>query len=309
VVDPALSARFEEARIKGLPHEDYIDLRGAPPRDFLAEDGRYDVVLTHQLWGLPELAEPGGPTGCSPLHTPDAWRRRLSRSLARYVFMFGPHFNGASLERSIPGYTPHEVSTSSCLTVFASRDRGAPAEVPTLELSFEDLAKARLERLEELGDNYHLDLSYTEVSSAHVEQIAAMPRLVSLSLAATRITDGDLARLSATLDLRQLNLDRTPVSSAGLSHVGRLARLSCLSLNDTRVDDAGLSHLRALGNLEWLSLVGTEVGDRGLEALAALGGLRYLSLVHTRASAGAVAALARALPACDINFPTEDVPA
>ena len=307
--DPALSTRLEEARIKGILREDPIDLRGAPPRDFLAEDGRYDLVLTHFLWGDPELAggDTSGPTVCSPLHTPDAWRRRFLLSEARYVFMFGPHFNGASLDHSIPGYTPHEVTTRSFLSVFASQDRGAPAEVPELELSFEDMAEARLARLEELGDNRHLDLSGTAVSAEHVGQIAAMRRLTSLSLAATRITDGDLARLSATLDLRQLDLGRTLVGPAGLVHVGRLARLQCLSLNDTRVDDTGLAHLRALGDLEWLSLVGTAVGDRGVEALTAMGGLRYVSLVHTRASARAVTALARALPECEINFQAEDV--
>jgi hypothetical protein len=308
-VDPALSTQLEEARIQGLLREDHLDLRGVPPRDFLAEDGRYDVVLTHFLWGDPDFAgrDPSGPTACSPLHTPDAWRRRLALSGARYVFMFGPHFNGASLDHSIPGYTPHEVTTRSSLTVFASPDRGAPAEVPDLELRFEDLAEARLARLGELGDNHHLDLSESEVSGEHVEQIAAMKRLTSLSLAATRITDGDLARLCATLDLTRLDLDGTGVGPAGLAHVGRLARLRCLSLNDTRVDDTGLAHLRGLGDLEWLSLVGTAVGDRGIEVLAALDNLKYVSLVGTRASAGAVAALARALPACDINFDTGDV--
>jgi hypothetical protein len=309
-VDPALSAQLEEARAEGLLREDHIDLRGAPPRDFLVERERYDVVLTHHLWGAPERAEggPESPTACSPWHTAEAWRRRLLLAEARYVFMFGPDFNAARLDHSIPGYTSHHVRTASFLSVFAARDRGAPAEVPALSLGYEDLTKARLERLSELGDNEHLDLSYTEVTGEHVARLAAMRRLTSLSLVGTPITDDDVARLSATLDLESLDLDQTSVGSAGLLQVGRLARLTALSLNDTRVDDAGLAHLRALDDLEWLSLVGTAVGDPGLDALAVLAGLRYVSLVRTRVSAGGVAALSLALPACDIISDHDAVP-
>src|ERR1700691_6180378 len=81
---------------------DPIDLRANPPRDFLSEQAFYDIVITHNLWALPGRgpAVSGGPTVCSPLHSPSAWKRRLQLSRAERIFMFGADFNAANLDSS-----------------------------------------------------------------------------------------------------------------------------------------------------------------------------------------------------------------
>ena len=313
--DSRLYAKWERLRQGGgdgdaVLREDHIDLRGNPPRDFLTEETRYDLVVTHNLWGFPELsggadptrASSAGPGACSPRHDREAWRRRLASCGARYVFMVGPHFNASYLGTDLPGYRCLRVGASSFFDVFASLSVGIAIESPQQPIRYRDMTAARLRHLDELSQNEALDLSYTELGAEHVERLGAMRRIQDLRLTGTAVSDGDLAQIAASGELRKLDLDETAVGPTGLRHLRSLVHLECLSLNHTNVDDAGLEHLCALPRLEWLSLVGTAVSDSGLARLRSLENLRYLSIVDTRVSAGGVERLRGALPACAVDF-------
>jgi hypothetical protein len=314
-VDSGLEARWNQLRADECApfREDYLDLNRVPATDFLAVNTCYDLVVTHNLWGFPELSGPAdspartGPTACSPLHGIGAWRRRLAGCGARYIFMFGPHFNASYLGRSLRGYRCFEVGTSGGLDVFVSRAAEIASDAPQRPITYRDKNAARLRHLGELSLNQALDLSYTALESAHVDQVAAMPDLQDLRLAGTAVTDADLARLAGCACLRKLDLDDTTVGTGGMSHLARLAGLECLSLNHTKVDDDGLGHLQALTRLEWLALVGTPVSDRGLAQLRSLDSLHYLSIVDTRATSAGTDRLRRALPSCTIHSADREV--
>lgn len=303
--DRSFARRLCAGRDHGALSEDCIDLNGSPPRDFLAEDAGYDVVLTHHLWGYPGLATAAdaGPTACSPHHSPAAWRRRLRSSGARYLFLFGPHFNAGNLDECVPGYICFLVPALTFLGVFAALSpRRRTFGAPTRPITSVDMTRARLCSLSELRMNAYLDLSYTNVRRGHLEQLKVMPHLENLRLVGTGIADADLELVVPSHGLKTLDLDKTRISNAGLSHVKKLAHLECLSLNHTKVDDAGLQHLRALGKLTWLSLVDTAISDRGLDHLQEIPSLRSLALVQTRVTPSGLEALQRALPACAIAF-------
>src|SRR5258708_10184186 len=91
---------------KGFIQHDAIDLRGDPPRDFLAEQDCYDIVITHNLWGMPTFGADvsAGPTACSLLHSPSAWKQRLLASGAQRIFMFAADFNAPDTDGSLSGY-------------------------------------------------------------------------------------------------------------------------------------------------------------------------------------------------------------
>jgi hypothetical protein len=303
---PALERRYRDTD-GGVLRQDYIDLNGEPRRDFLAEDARYDVVITHDLWGFTRVtgaaagAEASGPTACSSLHAAEGWRRRLVATGASYIFMFGPHLNASTLGRALPGYRCLDIGLASYLDVFASQSAtvGSESRAP---IRYRDMAAERLSHLDELSQNEALDLSFSALGSEGVRHLARMNRLSDLRLTGTPVADADLAQVVASGGLRKLDLDETAVGDEGLRHVGRLPRLECLSLNHTRVEDAGLAHLEGTRQLEWLSLVGTKVTDAGLERLRPLGNLRYLSIVDTGVTSRGVEELRRALPQCTIDF-------
>jgi hypothetical protein len=90
----------------GELEQHFLDLNRDPPRDFLAEEGAHDVVITHHLWGemIPGYPTRTGGVAQSPHHGVDNWRRRLLQSGARYVFLAGGGFNLATLGGEVPGY-------------------------------------------------------------------------------------------------------------------------------------------------------------------------------------------------------------
>jgi hypothetical protein len=301
--DELLLRRIQAGDEKGLRRVDFMDLNGDPPRDFLAESGDCDVVITHDLWvplgfsSVPEL----GPTAVSPLQSPSRWRERLRDSGAAYIFLFGSDFTGAYLDGEIPGYRCVSVPASPPLSVFVKAPSDASSESLSREISYRDLTGARLSSLSFLLRNRALDLAYTNLDRPHFTQIAAMKNLVDLRLVGTSVSDADLEQVARNTGLRILNLDGTRIASGGLAHVKNLANLECLSLNDTSIDDEGLPHLRALGNLQWLSLVNTKIGDSGLAHLDGLCSLRWLGLVGTACTAIGLRNLRLALPQCVID--------
>ena len=289
--------------------EDFIDLNGKPPRDFLLEDLHYEVVVTHNLWGFPSESELGGygPASASVHHGEAQWRQRLESSGARYIFLFGSDFSVGNLSRDLQGYDSYFVPSTLFLTVMVAHPRARQLTAAKERISYRDMTGARLEHLPDLIGNCSLDLSYTGVTGRHLALLKEMPRLEDLRLVGTAVGDNDLALIAPCLALRRLNLDATGVSSAGLAHLQNLRALECLSVNETNVDDAGLTHLQHLPRLQWLSLVGTPISDAGLDCLASLKSLRSLTLVQTRTTAARVERLRKDLPDCAVDFRQENV--
>jgi hypothetical protein len=281
-------------------HHDPIDLRGQPPRDFLAERSCYDVVITHNLWGMPAYSPSDASSGaaCSPLHSPETWRQRFQASRARYIFMFGSDFNAANLYDPIPGYECLSVPFRSLLNVFVL-DTGAASQAQPIDCT--DMSKARLAALPALRMNRTLDLSYTDVGGEHLIQLRAMPNLEELRLVGTPLSDADMVHVAQGTELKVLVLDNTQISNAALSRLKRLRHLECLSLNHTAIGDEGISQLRELRGLKWLSLIETGITDRGLSSLQGMSNLEWLCLVNTRVTAAGIEKIKGALPTCSVR--------
>lgn len=284
--------------------EDFLDLNSHPPRDFLAETQRCDIVVTHNIWGFAGRSSlsNSGATACSPLHNSSAWRKRLARTGARYIFMFGRHFNPETLDRLPTSYKCCRVPTLGCLSVLSDRRLNLNPRTATQPVSTRDMSRERLRNLSALQANTVLDLSFTRLESKHIAALRKMPRLTNLSLVRTNVSDRDLAQIVQNKGIQTLSLDETGVSDTGMQYVSELRHLQCLSLNHTPVTDGALRHLQMAEKLEWLSLVGTEVGDAGLEFLMKVRSLRYLSLVNTKVTASKVLKLRNALPECWTDF-------
>jgi hypothetical protein len=82
-------------------------------KDFLTDSRRFEIVVLHHIFvGWTELDSPTKPAigdhpcfACSPIHSPEAWRRRLRASGAQRIFAFGANFEVASsFLLAIPGY-------------------------------------------------------------------------------------------------------------------------------------------------------------------------------------------------------------
>jgi acetyl-CoA acetyltransferase len=86
-----------------------------------------------------------------------------------------------------------------------------------------------------------------------------------------------------------------------LTLIVRFDRLRELSLHGASVTDAGMAHLIGLESLRLLNLRGTRITDASLPHLARLQGLDWLDIRETQFSAGAIAALRRALPRTNIS--------
>jgi hypothetical protein len=318
--DPRLYRRLRDAR-RNIAHreivrEDRIDLNQyplhqdllnqEPPRDFLAETARYDIVVLHNLWNYPGLSSlpDTGPTACSPLHSPEAWQRRLKATAARYIFFFGPHFDPGIL----PGFRSYSVPSQLRLCVLANSRRKFADSRALQPIGFSDMTAARLHSLEELRRNAVLDLSFNTLHKRDFERIGAMPHLADLSLVRTNVHDADLAALVSSRCIRKLNLDETGVSDEGIAHIVQLTGLQCLSLNHTRVTDQALGRLRSLEQLEWLSLVDTAISDAGLRYLPQIPSLRYLSVVQSKITIAGLRSMKRSLPQCWIDSELVEYP-
>ncbi len=124
--------------------------------------------------------------------------------------------------------------------------------------------------------------------------------VVGVSLSNTKVTDSGLKELAQLKGLQWMDLRDTKVTDAGLKELATLKALRELYLSHTRVTDSGLKELAHIKGLQVLLLNGTKVTDAGLKDLAALMGLRKLDLGDTGVTKAGVAALRKALPACEI---------
>ena len=284
--------------------EDFIDLNGAPRRDFLSEDYCYDVVVIHNIWGFPSESEIGGsgPAACSLYHGVAEWRERLLHSGARYMFLFGTDFQVDNFDSTLPGYDCYFVPSVCFMTVLVSAELSSKLAAPSQDISFRDMVSTRLQCLPELLNNRTLDLSYASVTGNQLVLLKEMPRLEDLRLVGTCITDDDLALIAQCPSIRRLNLDASGISGAGLAHLRKLHDLEALSLNETKVDSDSLRHLGQFTRLVWLSLLGTGIGDDGLHYLESSKSLRTLILVGTRVTTEGVERLRQALPQCAVDF-------
>lgn len=298
--DPAFGRSLLETEGNADVQHDAIDLRGTPGRDFLTEQIRYNIVLTHNLWGRPGYSPDDGSSAaaCSPLHNPSTWRRRFQDSRARHIFMFGSDFNAANIDGFIPGYERSFVPFQSILNVFVL---GGCAASQTQSINYLDMANARLAALPTLLMNTTLDVSFTDISGQHLARVKAMSNLEELRLVGTAVSDSDMSHVVQGTGLKILNLDDTRISDVALCHLRKLKRLECLSLNHTAIHDEGIAHLRELRGLKWLSLIETEITDRGLRDLHEMTNLEWLCLVNTKVTVAGVEELHRAIPQCSIK--------
>jgi hypothetical protein len=290
--DPDFAERLRVARTAGKLTEDCYDLNSHPPRDFLAESIRVDVVVLHNLWGLPGGT---GPTGRSPLHESGRWNRRLASTEARYVFVFGGDFHAEP-----DGYKRIDEPSLYYLTVWTQADIQRRSRI-----TLTDLTEARLARLKDFAANEMLDLSHVSaITSDQLATIAGMSNLRCLFLSGVPATDGEIAAMlrSGCRSLQRLYLDETSVVSDSLRALSSCAELSLLSLNDTFVGGAGLNHLRELPRLETLCLVNTNVSDADVESVSILRNLRILALAGSRMSRRGINALVHSLPQCAIDI-------
>ena len=80
----------------GLAERAVFDLRGANGQNFLNDDGEYDVVILFAIYNPPSeswgfrraLGRRRGQTSLAPNHSRDSWVNRLSRTKAKYLFVF-----------------------------------------------------------------------------------------------------------------------------------------------------------------------------------------------------------------------------
>jgi serine/threonine-protein kinase len=179
----------------------------------------------------------------------------------------------------------------------ASRLRGRLAEADK-QAALRDFELAVAQDLERPGARDALRL--VERLDGRFERDDKRPTrpVVKVELAGAALDDAGLRRLATLTELRQLNLAGTNVTDAGLKG---LAALKELRLGGTAVTDAGLKELAALRALATLGLEGTGVTDAGLKELAALRELRSLRLAQTAVTDAGVAALKKALPACEVS--------
>ncbi len=146
-----------------------------------------------------------------------------------------------------------------------------------------------------------LSLADTAVTDAGLAHVARLTRLEELHLDNCPVTDAGVAQLAPLARLRILDLKGTRVTDAGLAVLRHFPRLQALYLTRTAITDAGLAHVARLADLRTLILWDTAITDAGLEHLAGLHRLTDLILWNTRVTAAGAAALAEALPACDVS--------
>ncbi len=254
-----------------LWRHDHLDLRRRPSRDFLAEQETYDIVILHDLCGTTtSLGAPGiGGATRSERHDTDAWRRRLERSLAHHVFVFGTELGLDLGDSMAPEWRRLNVPAPGFLEVLMN-SRSMPSDAAAARpISRGDLAEARLRWLDELRANETLDLSGTRPTVEALRRVAGLAALRELRLVSTAIDDAHVEVIAGSGGLEALALDATRSSDAGIGCLRSLDRLATLTLDDTKISDAALPHLSTLRSLDWLSLVNTRVTDAGVRRLEA----------------------------------------
>jgi hypothetical protein len=279
-----------------------IDLRGNPPRDFLEESSTYDVVVIHNLWGIPgySVEQPGLPARCSPLHSTQAWRGRLAAAGARYIFLFGSDFNAISLGGPLPNYETVSVPFHSSLDVLVAGS-AAGLRRAAEPIGYRDVNRARLATLPDFKRNSALDLSYTDVRPQDLRDLGTMHSLKDLRLVGVPISAAAVRLIAAWDGLVYLNLDETGLQSGWLDTLAGLGRIEAVSLNHNAIGDPDTDVLSRLTSLRWLSLIETQVGDCGLRRLRELPHLEWLSLVDSHVTAAGTEAFRKARPQCAVQ--------
>lgn len=296
--DRAFTERLRAAQRTQALVQDVIDLHGSPPRDFLKEQERYDIVVVHNLWDGYAIEGCSGGDAQSPQHGLNSWRNRLRSTGARYIFLFGADFNIASLE----GYEAISVPEKSFLSVFALASGFRYSSRFSEAITFTDMSQARLSALAELLESETLELSYAKPDTSHLQALREMACLKELRLVGAGITDSHLELVAEARELESLSLDENCITGHGLSYLSRLTRLRVLSLDHAPIEEKTLCHLTNLPRLENLSLIGTPVGDSGLQHLIGIPSLRTLFLLETCVTEDGVERIKSALPQCEV-FP------
>lgn len=124
-------------------------------------------------------------------------------------------------------------------------------------------------------------------------------KLTHLALLGTEVADADLARFAGCTELQNLQLTDTAVTDAGLAHLKNCRNINVMQLQNVPLTDAGARAIAAMPKVDVLSIRNSKITDAGLEALAALP-LTYIDVRGTKATAGGVAALAKARPKCRV---------
>lgn len=92
--------------------KDFINL--AQGRDFLEEQGTYDIVILCWVFGPTTYRGTEGGLNVSKKHTSEEWKTRLTATGAKYIFAFGDETEvGGEYLGSIPGYHINIVSSSA----------------------------------------------------------------------------------------------------------------------------------------------------------------------------------------------------
>jgi hypothetical protein len=298
--DPPLHTAVQPRELPRALRSQVFDLTGDAPRDFLASDSHFDIVVVHNIWGSIEtsLAASGG-AAVSSRHSGVAWATRLTTAAARYVFLFGGDHCIGDLQRLEAWYSIISVPAQGTLCVLAARPWIGSAAA-TQPVSYNDMTQARWDSVRQLECNEALDLSYTDAHGKRLGRIEQMRNLKDLRLVGTPISNRDTAMIARCHGLRTLCLDETGISNGALMHLGRMTELECLSLNHTRIDGEGVRHLAELPHLQWLSMIGTGVGDDAVEDIGKHRYLTSLSIVGTRMTPAGLRRLRSLLPTCAI---------
>jgi HEAT repeat protein len=193
-----------------------------------------------------------------------------------------------------------KIACDADLRLFQNLDK-----LERLDLSGKEVTDAGMVHLSQLRQLRHLRLP-TTITDEGLAQLQGLANLESLELVGTPVSDAGLRNLTRMTRLRHLSLrDVAGITDAGLTHLKGLTSLETLGLRGTQVTDAGLAHLGALGNLR--SLVLTEhVTDAGLAHLGGLKRLEHLNLLKSRVTREGVRRLKKALPGCDISYPSDN---
>ncbi|HUY33449.1 MAG TPA: protein kinase [Pirellulales bacterium] len=190
---------------------------------------------------------------------------------------------------------------------------GALRDLRQLRLDGTAVGDQGLARLVEILPNLEwLTLTQTPVTAAGLRRLKALPRLRLLYMGgpASLLGDDALAAVAELGRLEELEVTGPRVTDAGLAPLAELPYLRWLTLVEAQLTDAGLAHLEPLTNLEHLALVSRgqphgdkymHITDAGLVHLHALKRLKTLDLRGTSVTDAGVAALAAALPECDVT--------
>lgn len=81
---------------------DFIDLSNG--RDFLTENGTYDIVILHRIWYGKDMSIYNSIVGASPLQSRQKWVQRLIDTQASFIVVYGG--TGTEIDETILGNIP-----------------------------------------------------------------------------------------------------------------------------------------------------------------------------------------------------------